>query len=405
MRRLRVAAAALALAGAVGVGVWQAATAPDPQSLESRRQAVAATLRCPTCQNLSAADSPGDMAVAMREIIADQLADGRSPDQVRDFFVERYGPWVLLYPQRDGIGWLAYGLPVLAVAGLGGFAAVRLHRRQRGSSVELSEADRERVDNAYRSFLAGDLPTEESHESERLESALTLLRTVRGENSTAHGAAEQVALRQVAACLNHDHHGGAIQQRERPRTAAAPLSRAAVGARRRVPRPLLWTLVCGGFTAVLAAVLVGGISPRGVGDPTTGDGGAPDRTSSGATEPAGMDLAALLDEADARAQQGDLDAANAGYRLVLDARPDDRVTRLKLAFGLFQLGAVDETRDHVETILDTDPEDPDGLLLLGLVQLGDGDPEGRRTLERFLTLAPDDHPGRAVARTQLAEER
>ena len=89
---------------------------------------IASSLRCPVCQNLSAADSPAPMAAQMRRQISDDLRRGRSPEQIRSTFVGAYGPSVLMAPPRRGVGWLAYGLPLLVVLGAGSTGVLLLRR-------------------------------------------------------------------------------------------------------------------------------------------------------------------------------------------------------------------------------------------------------------------------------------
>ena len=84
--------------------------------LEEQARQIAAELRCPVCQNLSAADSPSELAQQMRAIILQQLKEGKSPDQIKAYFVSKYGEWVLLAPTAKGFGLLIWVLPFVGLA-------------------------------------------------------------------------------------------------------------------------------------------------------------------------------------------------------------------------------------------------------------------------------------------------
>jgi cytochrome c-type biogenesis protein CcmH len=119
----------LALAGlaALGVLVLLLALQPAPTlTTDEQARGLAAELRCPDCQALSVAESHTAAADAIRAEIAAQLAAGRSPDAIRQHFVERYGPWILLQP-ADPLIWL---LPLAVVAiGVAAFGWWLLGRR------------------------------------------------------------------------------------------------------------------------------------------------------------------------------------------------------------------------------------------------------------------------------------
>jgi cytochrome c-type biogenesis protein CcmH len=117
----------------VGLAVlFASARAGRTESLADRAHEIAAGLRCPVCLNLSVADSPSRLAGEMRSEIATRLRAGESPEQIRAFFIDRYGEWILLEPPRSGLNWIPWAVPVVAlVAGVAIWIAV-IRRPQTG---------------------------------------------------------------------------------------------------------------------------------------------------------------------------------------------------------------------------------------------------------------------------------
>jgi cytochrome c-type biogenesis protein CcmH len=114
-----LAAFAFAALGALGtLGAVQ--QSPADSVLEARTAEVAAQLRCPVCQGLSIQDSPSELSQQMRSVVKDQLRAGKSPDEVKAYFISKYGEWILLEPKPKGFNVLVYAMPILLVAvGLG----------------------------------------------------------------------------------------------------------------------------------------------------------------------------------------------------------------------------------------------------------------------------------------------
>jgi cytochrome c-type biogenesis protein CcmH len=90
--------------------------APAPDEAERLTHDLAKSLRCPVCQGLSVADSPSESAVAMKGRIRELVEMGYSGEQITDYFVSRYGEWILLEPPMS-TNWLVWVAPAL-VGGL-----------------------------------------------------------------------------------------------------------------------------------------------------------------------------------------------------------------------------------------------------------------------------------------------
>jgi cytochrome c-type biogenesis protein CcmH len=156
-RRLAWGEAALTAALVAAAAALAFATASSPEGSgtpEQRAHAVAATLKCPVCHDLSAADSPAPVAQQMRAQILSEVRAGRTPDQIRAEFVASYGEWILLDPPRRGLDllpWLAPALLGLAGLGVTAHAVRRWSGQPRAGGSEGGEEAR--VDDADRRLL------------------------------------------------------------------------------------------------------------------------------------------------------------------------------------------------------------------------------------------------------------
>jgi cytochrome c-type biogenesis protein CcmH len=141
--------AALALAAALLCGARAASPAADAPvglaeppagpplegaALEAEARRVSLGLRCPVCQGLSVADSNADAARAMRARVHELVAQGYSEQQIVDYFVDRYGAFVQLEPEAEGLNLLLFIVPpAVVLAGIGVWIA-----RARGAGPALT---------------------------------------------------------------------------------------------------------------------------------------------------------------------------------------------------------------------------------------------------------------------------
>lgn len=111
--------------------LFSAAAFATEKSLDDRVNEIAYLLMCPVCQGQSVAESNSNLANDMRQIIRKQLEEGKTNQEVIDYFVSSYGDSILASPPKKGINWLLWVMPGVAVV-LGAVGiALFLHKSKR----------------------------------------------------------------------------------------------------------------------------------------------------------------------------------------------------------------------------------------------------------------------------------
>ena len=131
------------------------------EDLERRAQQLDRTLICPLCPSETIDQSQVLLAAQMRATVRERLAEGWSEEEIRQYFVDRYGERVLASPPKEGFNLVVWLIPPAIVIGsflvlawvvremLGRDRKVRAERARQGDPREdalrhyLSLVDRE----------------------------------------------------------------------------------------------------------------------------------------------------------------------------------------------------------------------------------------------------------------------
>jgi cytochrome c-type biogenesis protein CcmH len=128
-------------------GVW--AQAPTvPQVSPDEVNTVARELWCPLCSGVRLDSCELKACDQMKEMIALKLAEGEEPEQIKAYFVEQYGPQVLGEPPMEGINWLAWIAPFVAVAAGAVFVWVKARQMVRPAAPPATASARGPVAHA-----------------------------------------------------------------------------------------------------------------------------------------------------------------------------------------------------------------------------------------------------------------
>ena len=78
---------------------------------------VAGQLYCPICENVPLDVCPSKACADWRELIRNQIAEGKTDTEIKEYFSEQYGWNVLSMPPRIGFNWILYVLPPIIIIG------------------------------------------------------------------------------------------------------------------------------------------------------------------------------------------------------------------------------------------------------------------------------------------------
>ena len=105
--------AVLAVALLVGSGLFDT----TPPTAAPRAAAIEENVRCPSCTDVSVADSNATTAIAVRHQVEQLVAEGRSTAAIDQVLVSEYGPTILLVPPDEAGIPLIYVIPIVLGAG------------------------------------------------------------------------------------------------------------------------------------------------------------------------------------------------------------------------------------------------------------------------------------------------
>jgi cytochrome c-type biogenesis protein CcmH len=114
MKKIEILIWAIAVSAGL---IWLAAEPARAQgpNIDNEVNRIAKTLYCPVCPNTPLDICSTQACMDWRNDIRRMLQEGKNEQQIRDYFVARFGPQVLGAPPAEGFNWLAYILPVVGI--------------------------------------------------------------------------------------------------------------------------------------------------------------------------------------------------------------------------------------------------------------------------------------------------
>ena len=375
-----------------------AADAPD---IDEQTRAIAQELRCVVCQNLSVADSPSEMAQQMRGIVKEQLQAGKTAQEVKNFFVSKYGEWVLLAPTAQGFSLLLWVLPfVVLIAGVG--LALWLVRRWSAKK----KPNKESLGNPellirVRSEAAKDTtvkinPEDSSPHAQLLQERARLYAEIRelefdfqaGKLAESDYGMLKLEIENKAAVVLRQLDASSSSQPSRAKSSASQPTRQPADRRVKPSRRYRgWQLAAGAaflllFGLTLGVVLTNSLRPReSTEDTITGDF---------LTGTGGGENAQLLAQGRAAFAKQDWPKAIEAFKKVLTVDPNQPEAHAYMGYILAQAGHADGALMAFEKALAQAPNFPMALWGKGMILLREKQDyaNARETLAKLVPLLP-----------------
>jgi cytochrome c-type biogenesis protein CcmH len=374
----------LVVALLIGSGVFSS----KPLTRAQRVQAIASGIKCPSCEDLSVADSNAQTAITVRTAIATQVAAGRTDQQIDDYLSARYGSSIVLTPPKSGWSLLVWLLPLVAgIVAIGGLTVFVVRRRRQGFAPDADTAGTAAGDGTglavladRRSFLqrsladaqaefdAGDLSGADyealcRRDRGRLEAVEARIDTLeRADSADGEPAPEASPVGDVALSDSRLADPVPAVPASTPAQASASPSRQR---RSRRQRFLLGGSVVALSAAIILVVVLAAV-PRQPGQTETGN------VTLSQQQKVAENLAAAAVDEDA----GNFSQASQLYNQILSQNPNQAQATAQLGWLDYQVGQQGnsatlkaEGRKLVEKAVKLDPQDFAGHLYLGTILL------------------------------------
>jgi cytochrome c-type biogenesis protein CcmH len=408
--------------GAVALLVGSGVLSSRPLTAAQRSAAIEADIRCPSCEDLSVAQSDAPTAVAVRAAIHRQVDAGRSDQQVEAYLMSRYGASIELDPPASGLALVVWLVPLVAgVVGLAAVATVLVRRHLATSSVSAGgggaedpvvdrgdteegepAADPDRradrrgfllrsLADADAEYLAGDL-------SDRDYLALRRRDMGRLAALEAGDGAARPAPSKGSALAVADHPLGATAAADAPSTDGPTVAGAGTPAppRRSRRSRRSWWYLAGAVAAFAAALIVAVTQLSSARLPGQTPTGSVSLSPSQQTE-------ATLAQAAADEDQGQVGEAATLYESVLVQHPANEVALAQLGWIEFETGhpsgdrtLLADARVKLERAVQLDPQDYAARLYLGTV-LFQQDGDAAAAVAQFRMFLAEQPPAALVS--------
>jgi cytochrome c-type biogenesis protein CcmH len=91
----------------------------DETALDIQVREIAKTLRCTVCQTENIWESGAPLAQQMRGVVRERLKLGHSPEDIKEYFLSRYGDYIMMEPPKHGVNWFIWVGPFILLLGGG----------------------------------------------------------------------------------------------------------------------------------------------------------------------------------------------------------------------------------------------------------------------------------------------
>ena len=134
-----VASMSVILFSLIAVVLASSCVREDDLTADQRVHQLSQQLMCPVCDGQTLDQSQAQLSEDMKTVIRQKIEDGYSNQQIRDYFLERYGEIVLASPDAGGFNLIAWVMPLVIFLGgalLVGNAFLNMRRQSRSNGGE-----------------------------------------------------------------------------------------------------------------------------------------------------------------------------------------------------------------------------------------------------------------------------